>query len=175
LAILYLNSDEPEMAIATYEQILAMQPENARAYLRLCEAYAFAGEVRRAIGYCEDSLGIEDRNPAAWASYGHVQYRNRNYEGAITSFETCLDLGSTDIRCWYLRGLGHYYLGQCDQAWNVLGDTLNRLGAPDPDNPIFNATVDGFILITQNCSGFAGRAVPTGIPPTPIPPTPIGG
>lgn len=175
LAILYLNSDEPEMAIATYEQILAMQPENARAYQRLCEAYNTAGEIRRAIGYCQDSLAINDQNSTTWASYGHVQYRNRNYEGAITSFNTCIELDGTDIRCWYLRGLAHYYLGECDDAWNVLTDAANRIGTTDTTNPVYSSILSGFDLIGQSCSGFQGRGAPTALPPTALPPTPIGG
>ncbi len=175
LALLYLSAQENELAIATYEQILAMQPENARAYQRLCEAYNQVGEIRRAIGYCQDSLGINDQDATTWASYGHVQYRNRNYEGAIESFETCIRLGSEDIRCWYLRGLAHYYLGQCEQAWNVLTEALNILGQPVGFNPVYEATIDGFELITVSCTGFSGRALPTAVPPTAIPPTPIGG
>lgn len=173
LAILYLNNNEPELAIATYEQVLAMQPENARAYLRLCEAYAFVGEVRRALGYCADSLGIDDRNAAAWATDGHVKFRNRNYEGAIDSFHTCLELGGDDIRCWYLRGLSHYYLGQCDDAWDVLGDARIRMGEVESGNPVYTSIMDGFTLITRNCSGFAGRTIPQSIAPTSIPPTPM--
>jgi tetratricopeptide (TPR) repeat protein len=175
LALMYLNNQEPELAIATYEQILAMQPENARAYQRLCEAYNTAGEIRRAIGYCQDSLGIVDQNPITWASYGHVQYRNRNYEGAIESFETCIGLGGEDIRCWYLRGLAHYYLNECDDAWTVLGEAADIIGQPTEFNPVYEAVMEGFRLITFSCSGYQGRGLPTGLPPTPIPPTPIGG
>ncbi|MFN8530423.1 MAG: tetratricopeptide repeat protein [Anaerolineae bacterium] len=174
LALLYLNNNEPELAIATYEQILSMQPENARAYLRLCEAYNQAGEIRRAIGYCQDSLAINDQNGDAWASYGHVQYRNRNYEGAIDSFLRCVNLQSDDIRCWYLRGLSHYYLGQCEDAWNTLTEAIDRLGTNDPTNPVYQSILSGFDLITQSCSGYQGMAVPTSPPPTSIPPTPIG-
>ena len=34
---------------------------------------------------------------------------------------------------------------------------------------------DGMSGVTANCSGYAGRSLPTAIPPTAIPPTPIGG
>ncbi|MDX2161104.1 MAG: tetratricopeptide repeat protein [bacterium] len=175
LAVQYLATQEMELAIATYEQILAMQPENARAYQRLCEAYNQAGEIRRAIGYCQDSLGINDRSGQAWASYGHVQYRNRNYEGAIESFETCIALASEDIRCWYLRGLAHYYLGECEQAWSVLSEAADIVGQPVDYNPVYESIMSGFQLINQSCTGFQGRGLPTALPPTAIPPTPIGG
>jgi hypothetical protein len=82
-----------------------------------------------------------------------------------------------DIECYYIRGLAHYYLGDCQQAWDILSDAVNRrhLVTDDPADPVLVNTARGLELITQNCTGFAGRAVPTAIPPTAIPPTPIGG
>jgi tetratricopeptide (TPR) repeat protein len=172
-----------ELAIATYEQIIAMQPNNARAYLRLCEAYTQVGEHRRAQGYCEDAIGIRPDYSEAWRGLGQTQYPQRNYEGAIESFERCVALQSSrplerqEIECHYLRGLSHYYLGECQQAWDILSDSVNRirLTSSDPNNVVLTNALAGLRLVTQNCTGFAGRALPTAIPPTAIPPTPIGG
>ena len=172
-----------ELAIATYEQILAMQPENAKGYLRLCEAYTQVGEHKRAQGYCEDALNLNPDYAEAWRALGQAEYPQRNYEGAINSFEHCVALESSrpiadqEIECYYLRGLSHYYLGHCQQAWDILTDSLNRVRATsdDPNNPVLVNTANGLQLITENCTGFSGRALPTAIPPTAIPPTPIGG
>lgn len=164
-------------AIATYEQILAMQPENARAYLRLCDAYFEARENVRASDYCQDALAIDPEYAQAWASYGQTQYSRRNYEGAIQSFENCLTYGSTDIRCYYLRGLAHYYLNDCDDAWSILNESVNRITvvSNDPGNPVLQAAQEGLRLVTISCTGYQGRALPTAVPPTAVPPTPIGG
>ncbi len=101
----------------------------------------------------------------------------------MNSFEHCVALESTrpiqdqEIECYYLRGLSHYYLGHCQEAWDILTDSLNRVRATsdDPNNPVLINTANGLQLITENCTGFGGRALPTAIPPTAIPPTPIGG
>ena len=172
-----------ELAIATYEQILAMQPDNAKGYLRLCETYSRIGEHRKAQGYCEDALNVNPNYAEAWRALGQTQYPQRNYEGAINSFEHCVALESTrppedqEIECYYLRGLSHYYLGHCQEAWDILTDSLNRIRATtsDPNNSVLINTSNGLQLITENCTGFSGRALPTTIPPTAIPPTPIGG
>lgn len=165
-------------SIALYEQILAMQPENARAYHRLCDAYFEARENRRAQDYCQNAVNIDPEYAAAWASLGQTQYSQRNYEGAIESFENCVRYGgeNADIRCHYIRGLAHYYLAQCDAAWTILNDTVNRLTRmnADPNDPVMVNTMLGLELITRNCTGYVGRPLPTPIPPTPIPPTPIG-
>lgn len=166
-------------SIALYEQILAMQPENARAYLRLCDAYFEARENRRASDYCQNAVDINPQYAQAWASLGQTQYSQRNYEGAIESFEQCVALAGddADIRCFYLRGLAHYYLGDCDDAWRILSDSVERIRATSDDasNPVLLASQEGLRLVTVSCPAYTNRALPTPIPPTPIPPTPIGG
>lgn len=172
-------------AIALYEQVLAMQPENARAYLRLCDAYFEARENQRAEDYCQQAVNINPEYSAAYASLGQTQYSQRNYEGAIESFDACITHGGDDydIRCDYIRGLAHYYLAdtpeECQTAWLTLTHALNRI-APEVQvetNPVYTNTVEGLRLVTasSNCPGFQGRSLPTAMPPTPIPPTPIGG
>jgi tetratricopeptide (TPR) repeat protein len=180
-----LAQERYEQAIALYEQVLAMQPENARAYLRLCDAYFEARENQRAEDYCQQAVSINPEYSAAWASLGQTQYSQRNYEGAIESFEQCITFGNNDydIRCDYLSGLAHYYLAdsadKCQVAWDILRQALNRISpeARVDTNPVYTNTVEGLRLVTVSpyCSGFQGRALPTAVPPTPIPPTPIGG
>ncbi len=166
-------------SIALYEQILAMQPENARAYLRLCDAYFEARENVRATDYCQEAVNINPNYSQAWASLGQTQYSRRNYESAIESFERCVQIASddSDIRCFYLRGLAHYYLAECDDAWNILTDALNRMQAANatPDNPVLLSIQEGLRLVTVSCPAYVNRALPTAIPPTAVPPTPIGG
>ncbi len=104
-----------------------------------------------------------------------MQYNQRNYEGAIDSFEQCVSYGGEDIECYYLRGLAHYLLGECEQGWDILNDALPRArDIPDNENLVRNIRI-GLDNITRDCPDFLGRTLPTPIPPTPIPPTPIGG
>ncbi|MFN8452129.1 MAG: tetratricopeptide repeat protein [Anaerolineae bacterium] len=172
-----------ELAVATYERILSMQPNNAKAYQRLCSAYIQLGDHRRGQGYCEDALAINPDYTDALRDLGRAEYTQRNYEGAIESFERCVQLEANrpreeqDIECFYIRGLAHYYLGDCQQAWDILSDSVNcrRLTTDDPEDSVMVNTMHGLQLITENCTGFGGRALPTAMPPTAIPPTPIGG
>ncbi|MEM6280762.1 MAG: tetratricopeptide repeat protein [Chloroflexota bacterium] len=180
LALNYLALNRDSMAIATYERVLSMEPRNERAFLRLCESYFKIGQNDQAQGYCEDALEIDGQYPQAHRQLGMVKYNRRNYEGAIESFNACVDSGGEEIQCWYLRGLAHYYLGQCDDAWAVLEDALKQVSDtsdnPRPaDDPVVSAIREGLRLTTVSCARYSGRAVPTALPPTPIPPTPIGG
>ncbi|MCB9452982.1 MAG: tetratricopeptide repeat protein [Anaerolineaceae bacterium] len=177
LAQQYINQNLEEYGVATYEKILSLEPFNAKALLRLCEVYFRVGQDQQAQGYCDDALELNPQYKQAYRQLGMVEFRRRNYEGAIEDFQQCVALGSTEIQCYYLRGLAHYYLGECDDAWNLLQDSLVRVegeGAP-PGDPVLTSIQSGLELVTQNCADYRGVALPTSPPPTEPPPTPIGG
>lgn len=171
LAAQYRAIDFPEMAVGVYQRVLEIDPDNAKAYLRMCETYGSVGEFIVASGFCETALDIDTEYSSAWRMLGQLQYNRRNYEGAIDSFLNCIDFGSTEVQCYYLRGLAHYFLGQCDDAWVVLQDSLNYA----VQEPIINAINIGMENVTVRCPGYENQLLPTPIPPTAIPPTPIGG
>ena len=175
LAQQYLATDQNEMAIATYEHILTLDPRDEKAYLRLCESYGKVGQNDQAQGYCEDALNLNPNYAEAWVEVGRARYTRRNYEGAIEAFNECVGSGSRRIECWYLRGLAHYYLGQCEQAWDILNEALPMAEVLAESEPIVNAIREGLRLTTVSCERYVGRALPTPIPPTAIPLTPIGG
>lgn len=179
LAFLYKLDQvgRPEMAVAIYNEILDMDPENPRAYLRLCETYAGVDQAdfRIAQPFCDRALEIDPTYGSAYRETGRMQYNRRNYEGAIESFEQCAALGSEDIECWYLRGLAHYWLAQCQEAWDVLQEAQVRARDANEGQGVLNAIEVGLFNVTQNCEGFENMPIPEPPPPTPIPPTPIGG
>lgn len=171
LASLYRRINQEEMAVAIYNRVLEISPNNERAYLRLCETYASKGLFREGEPFCERALDINPLYADAHRMQGQLRYSRRNYEGAIESFNTCIALGSRAVECYYLRGLAHYFLGQCDDAWRVLNESISYTS----QEPILNAIKIGLSNVTVNCAGYRGQPLPTPIPPTPIPPTPIGG
>ena len=170
LASVYRRINQPRMSVAIFNRVLEIDPNNARAYLRICETYAAVGEFRDAEPYCDQALEIDPKYASAHRMLGQLRYSRRNYEGAIEEFQTCLDLGSEEIECYYIRGLAHYYLGQCDLAWEWLNDSLAR--AADP--AVVDTITIGLTNVTIKCTGYKGRDLPTAIPPTVSPPTPIG-
>lgn len=174
LASLYRRINDEEMAVGIYNRVTEIEPNNALAFLRMCETYAAVGEFDMAEPYCDRSLEIDPLYGSAWRMRGQLAYSRRNYEGAIEAFETCLDLQEADeeeIECYYIRGLAHYFLDQCNDAWNVLNESLELVQSPQ----IEVAIRTGLGNVTTNCAGYQGRQLPTPVPPTPIPPTPIGG
>lgn len=178
LAALYRlpNVNRSDMAIGTYNRVLELQPNNAKAYLRLCQTYANVDQARFDVAqpYCDAAIELDPNYGEAYMQRGQMQYSRRNYEGAIESFEACVENGSTRIECWYIRGFAHYRLNECDDAWNVLEEA--RPMAVNLNLPSIVEQIDNVMdAITQRCAGYSGRTVPTPVPPTPLPPTPIGG
>lgn len=171
LAAQYRAIDYPEMAVGIYQRVLEIDPNNAKAYLRICETYASVGEFITGSGYCETALEIDSEYGSAWRMLGQLQYTRRNYEGSIESFNNCVKYGSTEIECYYIRGLAHYFLGQCDRAWIVLNEALQFA----TQDLIIENIMNGMEGIKLRCSGYENQSLPTPIPPTSIPPTPIGG
>lgn len=173
LAGRYVGSQMYEEAIATYERILTLEPRNPKAMLRLCETYFRIGQNDQAQGYCEDALGINPDYPEAYRQLGMVKYSRRNYEGAIEDFDKCVALGSEEIECYYIRGLAHFYLNHCDDAWTVLNEALVMIEQLPSKEPILSSTQAGLRLVTQYCPAYSGQIVPTPMTPTPLP-TAIG-
>lgn len=186
LAAQYRGASDFEMVVATYESVLTIDPGNPKGNLRLCQVYIQVGQDNRAQGYCEDALAAQSDYAEAMSTLGWVMYRRRNYEGAIEMFRTCEEslaaqgvneVNEDTIRCWYMRGLAHYYLGECDESWRLLNLGLGMT----VQLPSYAATTidsqirDGLSGVVAKCNAYIGLPMPTEIPPTAIPPTPIGG
>lgn len=171
LAAQYRAINYPEMAVGIYRRVLEIEPQNAKAYLRLCETYAAVGEFQEGSRFCEAALAINPEYGSAWRMLGQLQYSRRNYEGSIESFLNCIAFGSDEVECYYIRGLAHYILGQCDDAWQVLQEALDYA----VQDQIIETINIGLGNVRVNCAGYEDAALPTPSPPTPVPPTPIGG
>ncbi|GAB4522702.1 MAG: hypothetical protein OHK0046_35630 [Anaerolineae bacterium] len=179
LAALYMvpQVNQPEMAVAIYNRVIEMQPENAKAYLRLCETFARVENARFDIAqpYCDQAIEIDPAYASAYRQRGQMQYNRRNYEGSIESFNQCIAYGSEEIECYYLRGLAHFWLGQCDVAWDILNESRVRGLEEGIAESVMNQIDIGLGNIIDLCPGYNAVNTPTPIPPTAIPATPIGG
>ena len=171
LALQYRQQDFQEMAVGIYRRILELEPQNAKAFLRICQTYAEVGEFLAATPFCETATELDDSYADAWQWLGQMRYTRRNYEGTLEAMEKCVELGSTAVECYYMRGWSYYVLDQCPVAWDVLQEALQYTSEPH----IINIINDGLASVRANCPGFEDARLPTPIPPTPIPPTPIGG
>lgn len=157
--------------VAIYQTVLDMEPDNVQALVRMCETYFGLRIDDYAQAYCEDALELDPTLARAWAQVGQIYFTRRNYESAIDAFETCVNLaGSQYIECWYLRGLAHYYLAECDEAVPILQEAM----AYAEVEPIPSIIREGLELCAITDDAYDLSIMPTPAPtPTPVP-TPIG-
>ncbi len=101
---------------------------------------------------------------------GTDAYNSRNYAGAIDHFARCEELVSTDVQCYSLRGLAHFFLAQpgnsnCELAWEY----LNRASAMPGLDEYHRSDIEaGLRLVGQSCPQFGGATVtlaPIDLPP----------
>lgn len=178
MAIYYTVKDNYAAAIAAFDQVLANDPSNVKAYTRKCEIYFQQREDARAQESCEQALLLDNTYPEAWRQLGMVQYTRRNYEGAIESFSKCAEiqeglnvpLAEREIECWYLRGLSHFLLDECDKAVPLFEEVLTMT----PNEVAERFTYQGLESCAAVDERFDMDIVPTPIPPTEVPPEPIG-
>jgi len=169
---------QPELTVALYNRILEIDPESARANLRLCQTYATVQDADFALAepFCQRALQIDPTDGEIYMTLGRMQYNRRNYEGSIESFETCQQLsGDEHIECFYLRGLAHYWLAECDASWDLLTEAQQMAVDRNAGAGVTNTIEIGLFNITERCPGYQDFTPPTPLPPTEIPPTPIGG
>ncbi len=161
LAFQYLAQNRDQEAIDIYNLILAIQPRNARAMLRLCTAYRKIGEFNRALGYCTDAREAVDTEDPIFADvqfeFGRMIYNeNNDWTTALAAFEACSEAVPESLSCTYYQGLTHYYLGNCDDAWSILRDSLTMARARTGTEGAIEDIEAGFRAITQTCPNYAG-------------------
>jgi len=157
LAFLYLSGDRDQDAISVYDQILSMDPRNARANLRQCEAYRKVGEFERAIGFCEDAVTADPTYVPALFRLGLFRYTRREFAEAQEAFQTCVDVDPGNLECNYRLGLTHYYLEKdCATSWELLRDSLVMAQAQEDSTETVENIRMGMNAIANDpeCPGF---------------------
>ncbi|MFQ3646955.1 MAG: tetratricopeptide repeat protein [Anaerolineae bacterium] len=164
LAFLLLSLDRNQEAIDLYDRILGMQPRNARALLRQCEAYRKIGEFNRALGLCQDAVDADPTFTPAQYRLGMFRYSQRDFEASRAAFDACLTYAPDSLQCRYMLGLSYYYLRQCDQARQLLTESQRIASA--------RSSAEGDLaIINEGLAALAGdpQCLGGGMPAAPTP------
>lgn len=170
LAYLLLSLDRNQEAIDLYDRILGMQPRNARALLRQCEAYRKIGEFNRAVGLCQDAVDADPSYADAQYRLGTFLYNSREFERSRTAFDACLTLKPENLQCRYYLGLSYYYLGQCEDAQRYLSEAQRIATAQSEDSDDLTVISEGLAALASDptCTGqpFGTPTLPSDVLPT---------
>jgi len=139
-----VNRSQYAQGIAAYQQALALEPNNARAYVRWGRALYFQGNTAEAVSQCTQAANLDDQNAEAYAHLGRAYDWDGQYDEALRACQWAVTL---DDR--YAEGhafLAEVYadLGQLDQAL-----TQARRAVELDHNCAEAHTCLGFVLLKQ--------------------------
>jgi tetratricopeptide (TPR) repeat protein len=110
LAYQFVARDLDEAALEIYDEVLVLQPGNARALLRMCETNRKLGRFDTGANYCQEAVNSDPTYSPAQFRLGLIKYTNRDFVGALDAFQACVDNETDNLDCYYRLGLTHYYL-----------------------------------------------------------------
>jgi tetratricopeptide (TPR) repeat protein len=79
--------------------------DRAAALSNLCAAHAAKNEPDTAIGYCTESLGINDANWRAYSNRAYAYYLKRMFDEADTDLDVALALNPSARQMPQIRGM----------------------------------------------------------------------
>ena len=157
------------MAVTTGSGV---EPDNAKAYTRLCETQYTLGKWTHAQEACEQAILLDPTTSTPTSSWAKSS-KAPQYEGAAQTL-TCAELeaaqgialAAREVECAYIRGLALVYLGECEEAWALLSGALTM----NPEADQRRAILDGMARCTEYEDGFDLADIPTPEPPPTVSP-----
>ena len=116
-AIRYVEEGSYDQAIAQYNKALALDANNAKAYLARGYGFSnFKADYDRAIADYTKALEIEPENAEAYCVRGKAYVKKQQYEQAILDFNKALEIEPENAEFYVLRGLVYSLKADHDRA-----------------------------------------------------------
>ncbi|MBL7828426.1 MAG: tetratricopeptide repeat protein [Saprospiraceae bacterium] len=131
-------------ALATLDQILQRDPQNAEAFYMAGRVALDKGDTLAAVSSFEKSVNIDAENADAWVFLGRI-FSNRNNPKAIQFFDNALRVDSTYLEAREFKGAFYKRRGEFEQAFQIYRDIILR--NPDYSNAYFDM---GMIYLEQD-------------------------
>jgi tetratricopeptide (TPR) repeat protein len=120
-ALYALQIGDADAATVAYFQIIAYDPDNVKARLRLCELSSMMRERDAAIDYCYQVTELAPNWAEGWYRLGREYFLQGNFQPAqeylhrCSSLQIMQDVPTNQLRfeCWYLQGQAAEILGDC--------------------------------------------------------------
>jgi tetratricopeptide (TPR) repeat protein len=137
-ALYALQTGDADSATYAYMQVLAIDPENVKARLRLCELSSLLREREAALTYC---MQVTTRAPnwsEGWYHLGREYFLQGDWVNAQSHLDQCARLEVMQgvvvedrrFACWYLQGQAAEIRGDCPSLIRIYNEfqamTANR-------------------------------------------------
>lgn len=125
-------------ALATLDQILQRDPQNAEAFYMAGRVALDKGDTLNALSSLQKSVTFDAENSDAWMFLGRI-YSNRGNPVAIQCFDNVLRIDSTEYEAREFKGAFYKRQGEFDKAFKIYRDLISR--NPDYANAYFDMGV----------------------------------
>ncbi|MFN8376950.1 MAG: tetratricopeptide repeat protein [Anaerolineae bacterium] len=121
-ALYSMQIGDADSATVAYFQVLAYDPNNVKARLRLCELSSMLRERETAVTYCTEVTQRAPNWAEGWYRLGREYFLQGNFAAAQNNLHRCSTLQTMQnvpirerrFECWYLQGQAAEILGDCD-------------------------------------------------------------
>jgi tetratricopeptide (TPR) repeat protein len=111
-ALYALQIGDTDGATFAYMQVLAIEPDNVKARLRLCELSSLLREREAAAEYCTQVTQLAPSFADGWYQLGREYFLQGDYAAAQASLNRCsrlqvmqnVPVSERRLECWYLQG-----------------------------------------------------------------------
>ena len=132
-ALFALQVSDIDRATVSYYRILALDEENVKARVRLCELSGRLQERRSALRFCQEVTQFAPDWADGWHRLGREYFLSGSFSEAQDAFETCARLqkeqnvsaDDLQLACWYLQGQAAEILGDCDSLMAIYNEFLD--------------------------------------------------
>jgi Flp pilus assembly protein TadD len=123
------DNGEIAEAVGQFERILALDPDNARAYQNLGIVALRAQQVDRARQYLQKAISLTPDLPLALNALGVVEAQSGNPQAAMDRWSRAVELDRTQFDALFNLGMVASQTGRRDVARKALSDYLDRAPA----------------------------------------------
>ena len=139
-ALYAMQQGDYDDATEAYFRVLALDPENVKAHMRLCELSSLLRETDAAVDYCGAVTRLAPNWSDGWYRLGREYFLQGQFSAAQHSLHQCSRLqieqnvapAERRFECWYLQGQAAEIVGDCQ----ALISTYNEFQAMAADSSV---------------------------------------
>ena len=127
----YKQSDQPDRAIAAYQQSLRLEKGIAIVWYQLGNAHLLSNQITKAIEAFQQTVQIDPDNVSAWHQLANSYVMSNQTPKAIEAFQQTIRLDSSDAMVWFSFCNAYKQSYQLDKTVECWQQSL-RLNPGDP-------------------------------------------
>lgn len=132
-ALFALQVTDIDRATVSYYRIMALDEDNVKVRVRLCDLSNRLQERRSALRFCQEVTQLAPDWADGWHKLGREYFLSGSFSEAQDAFEQCARLqkeqnvsaDDLQLACWYLQGQAAEIRGDCDSLMAIYQEFLD--------------------------------------------------